>query len=416
MDASAPSAPSGASVRTPRRRIFFIVNGLFNDQLAGGDVHLLHTIRAVTEAGWEPQYLSTRELERHLKNWGLPGTVTLTARERREPLNDLSLTGKVRLFWEFFRRFLATLRLLRQIQPGDVCFSPTDYWFDVLPLAFSKAGLKVVILQMQAPSLGEVIRGTRADVEGSRFAALHYCLSQWLSFKILRCCRHKRVVAVQPLLRANLERMGYRPEEILVVPNGVDMEAADQAESGPKQFDVAWIGRVHRQKGIDDLLQALQSLAREFPDFRAVLIGNLAGAMMEPVAKLGLSARVHFAGYVSGVEKFRLLKSARVYLMPSHHEGLPIVVGEALACDLPVVAYELEMYRPVFGDMLTYVKPFDRDGFARAAVETVRQARAGKRLIDDVALAGFKKANAWPEIGRQLVALLKEAAAPHERV
>ena len=392
-----------------RRRVFFIVNGMFGDQLAGGDVHLLHSIQAVTEAGWEPEYLSTRELEQHLKAWHLPANVTFTDCGHQKPLTNLSLKGKCRLFWEFSRRFLRTLGKLRRIKSGDVCFSPTDYWFDVLPTAFSRAKLKVVIFQMKAPSLKEVILGTRADVEASRFASLHYCLSQWLSFKILRFCRQKRVVAVQPLLQTTLWQMGYRPEETPLIPNGVDLEMANQSGSETKRFDVAWIGRVHRQKGIEDLLQTLQSLVREFPDFRAVLIGNLKESLAEPIAKRGLTSHVHFAGYVSGVEKFRYLKSARVYLMPSRHEGLPIVVGEALACDLPVVAYELEMYRPFFGNLLFYVKPFDRDSFCRTAAEIVRKARAGEQLINAKDLAVFKKANSWQAVGRQLVELLDQA-------
>jgi glycosyltransferase involved in cell wall biosynthesis len=392
-----------------RRRVFFIANGMFDNQLAGGDVHLLHSIQAVTEAGWEPEYLSTRELEQHLKAWRLPANVTFTDRGHKQSLTNLSLKGKCRLFWEFSRRFLATLGKLRRIGPEDVCFSPTDYWFDVLPTAFSKAKLKVVIMQMKAPSLKEVIWRTRADVEATRLASLHYCLSQWLSLKILRFCRQKRVVAVQPLLQATLWQMGYRPEETPLIPNGVDLETANQVGGVTKRFDVAWIGRIHRQKGVEDLLKTLQSLAREFPDFRAVLIGNLKESLAEPIAKLGLTSHVHFAGYVSGVEKFRFLKSARVYLMPSRHEGLPIVVGEALACDLPVVAYELEMYRPFFGNLLFYVKPFDRDSFCRTAVETVRKARAGEKLTNDKDLAEFKKANSWSEVGRQLVALLEQA-------
>lgn len=401
---------SGSPAAFPApRRIFFIVNGMFNDQLAGGDMHLLHSIRAVTEAGWKPEYLSTRELEQHLKAWHLPANVTFTDRNCKQPLNNLSVKGKCRLFWEYFLRFLATLGKLHRIGPEDVCFSPTDYWFDVLPTAFSKARLKVVILQMKAPSLKEVIWRTRADVEATRIASLHYCLSQWLSLKVLCFCRQKRVVAVQPLLQATLRQMGYRPEEIPLIPNGVDLETANQAEAGTKRFDVVWIGRLHRQKGVEDLLQALQTLVREIPDFQAVLIGNLQEFMAGQIDKLGLTPHVHFAGYISGVEKFRNLKSARVFLMPSHHEGLPIVVGEALACDLPVVAYELEMYRPFFGNLLSYVKPFDRDSFCRTAVEIVRKARAGEKLINDKDLAEFKKANSWSEVGRQLVALLDQA-------
>jgi len=392
--------------KAPQRRIFFIVNGLFNRQLAGGDIHLLHSIQAITDAGWEAKYFSTRQLEPHLKDWQLPGQITFTDRATKTEFSDASLAGKCVLFLEFFRRMFKTLRQLRQIELDDVCFSPTDYWFDVVPMVCSQAKLKVMVLQMKAPSLWRVIFRTRADVEATRIASLHYCFSQWLSLTLLRFCHHKKIIAVQPLLQDELRQTGYRPEEIALIPNGFDLETAEQTGAVPKQFDVVWIGRMHRQKGVDDLLQTLQALAREFPDFKALLVGNLETALAQPLAQLGLTKHIHFAGYVTGVEKFRCLKSARVFLMPSRHEGLPIVVGEALACDLPVVAYELEMYRPFFGDLVFYVEPFKLDDFCRTTIETVRQARAGEHLLDGQRLAAFKAANSWVAVGRQLTAVL----------
>ncbi len=155
-------------------------------------------------------------------------------------------------------------------------------------------------------------------------------------------------------------------------------------------------------------MKTLQLLAREFPDFKALLIGNLQSTLAEPLARLGLTGCVHFTGYVTGAEKFRCLKSARVFLMPSRHEGLPIVISEALACDLPVVAYELEMYRPFFGNLVFYVEPFNFNSFYQAAAEVVRKARNGEVLIDEKQLAAFKEANSWQAVGQQLTALLAQ--------
>lgn len=398
--------PGMAAESTPPRRIFFIINGLFNSQLAGGDVHLLHSIRAITDAGWTAEFLSTRQLEPHLHAWHLPGQITFTDHAAKTEFSDATLSGKCVLFYEFFRRMLTTLRQLHRIGTKDVCFSPTDYWFDVLPMVLSRARLKVMVLQMKAPSLWQVIFQTRADVEVTRISSLHYCFSQWVSLTALRFCSSKKLITVQPLLQSQLRKTGFRAEETPLIPNGFDLENANRSGDVLKQFDVVWIGRMHRQKGVDDLLQILQSLAREFPDFRALLIGNLKASLAEPLARLGLTPHVHFTGYVTGLEKFRYLKSARVFLMPSRHEGLPIVVGEALACDLPVVAYELEMYRPFFGDLVFYVEPFKCEIFCQMAIDTVRKARAGEPLLNRERLTAFKTANSWTAVGCQLTAAL----------
>lgn len=391
----------------PSRRVVVVANGLFGKQLAGGDVHLLHSIKAFLAAGWQVECFGGRVLKTHLDQWNLPARIIATDSASRTPLSDVSLGGKIQLFIEFFRRFITTLRKLDSIQSGDVVFTATDYWFDVLPVAFSRARLKLVILQMQAPSFWQVIFRTRADVEAIRAASLYYCFSQWLSLTVLRRCKRKRVISVQPLLQAMLRRRGYSEEETPVIPNGVDVVAAQTAGEEPKRYDVVWMGRVHRQKGIDDLLQTLVFLAREIPDFRAVLIGNLREALGKRISGLGLDAHVEFTGFVSGEEKFRWMKRARVFLMPSRHEGLPIVVGEALACELPVVAYELEMYRPFFGNLLSYVRQFDLPAFQQAAAGAVRQARAGVPLQDKSGLAGFLTENSWQTVEKRLAQMLE---------
>jgi glycosyltransferase involved in cell wall biosynthesis len=391
------------------RRIFFVANGLFGRQLAGGDIHLLHSIRAMTQAGWHTEYFSGRALEHFLREWQLPAKVIFTDAAKEQELHNDSLRGRLYLFWTFFCRFMATLRKLSLVKETDAIFSPTDYWFDVLPVAFSKARLKVVVLQMQAPTLREVIFRSRPDVEPTRIASLHYCLSQWISLTVLRCCRHKRLIVVQSLLEAVALKKGFQPTEVVCIPNGVDVETADSAPEQEKRFDVVWMGRVHRQKGIDDLLKTLQFLSRNFPNFRALLIGNLKAALETKIAELGLTANVEFSGYVSGVEKFRQLKSARLFLMPSRHEGLPIVVGEALASGLPVVAYELEMYRPFFGNLLHYVPCFDVETFCSTSANLLKRLRAGEQLVDKAELTRFKQTNSWREIERQLVDLLEKS-------
>src|SRR6185436_4782130 len=174
---------------------------------------------------------------------------------------------------------------------------------------------------------------------------------------------------------------GYREEAPAYAPNGSDVEAAEKIPPQPKQFDLAWTGRIHPQKGIADLLAALQRMSERFPNFRALIIGKSKDALEPTVREMGLAQNVTFSGLVSEEEKFRLLKASRVFVMPSRYESWGIVVGEALAAGVAVVAYDLTCYRPVFGDFVRYVKPFDRDMFLRAIEEEILNQRAGKNYL-----------------------------------
>ena len=113
------------------------------------------------------------------------------------------------------------------------------------------------------------------------------------------------------------------------VSYGLEVALNESVAAPPREFDVVWIGRVHRQKGIDNLLSTLEFLAARVENFRAVFVGNVKDALTPEVEKRGLAKNVAFSGFVSETEKIRLFKASRLFLMPSRHEGSPRVIGES---------------------------------------------------------------------------------------
>jgi glycosyltransferase involved in cell wall biosynthesis len=139
----------------------------------------------------------------------------------------------------------------------------------------------------------------------------------------------------------------------------------------------------------------LSHLAKAVPDFRAVIIGKVERELKPSVNQLGLDQFVHFAGFVSEEEKFNLFRASRVYLMPSRFEGSPRVIGEALVCNVPVVAYDVETYRPVFAEFLRYVPCYDVQAFAAESEKQVLAMRKGHNYLLTLNLDLFKKDCSW---------------------
>jgi glycosyltransferase involved in cell wall biosynthesis len=379
-----------------RGKIHFICNGIFGPNLAGGDIHFLRVAEALGQSGYEVNYFGGHALKEVMQTRGLPGSIILTDDGAMKGVNQGSLGGQWRMFLDFHKRFRRTLRLLKEIAPEDCAYATSDYWFDALPLARSAARRKLMVVHLEAPSLLQILQRSRPDVDAKRLASLHLLLSQTRALRRFQSCSNKRLLYVHPSMKPGFLRKGYQEEELVFTSEGVDVAVAERAPEQKKQFDVIWIGRVHRQKGIEDLLATLAYLGRKVPDFRAVLVGQLEGALGPQVQAMELKQHVTFAGLVrDDAEKFRLFKASRVFLMPSNYESWGIVVGEALVSGVPVVAYDIEAYRPIFGDLVRYVRPFNLEAFQEAAFDEVSGAREGRTKLDGAALDAFKGEHSW---------------------
>ena len=102
-----------------------------------------------------------------------------------------------------------------------------------------------------------------------------------------------------------------------------------------------YVGRLEKVKGLDMLLAAMEILKAENQDIRLTIVGDggLRSWLESELESRGLSDRIALAGQVPfGQELFNLYRSADVMVLPSYSEGLPLVLIEAMANSLPVVA------------------------------------------------------------------------------
>jgi glycosyltransferase involved in cell wall biosynthesis len=156
-----------------------------------------------------------------------------------------------------------------------------------------------------------------------------------------------RVVSVCQAFAPRLVAYGVRPERIRILHNAaVPIAPAPYAERvqlraqlgiGDGAPVVLSIGRLSREKGHADLLRALAHLASNWP-WRLVLVGmGPERAALEHLAQsLAVSERVVFAGFHADVTRFYGI--ADVFVLPSHTEGSPNVLLEAMMADVPIVA------------------------------------------------------------------------------
>jgi glycogen(starch) synthase len=141
----------------------------------------------------------------------------------------------------------------------------------------------------------------------------------------------------------------------------------------PLPFDrprLLCLGRVQEQKGFDLALMAFASLRERFPDLRLVVAGDGSerASLERWAVELGIADRVDFLGWVVPQDVPALINAATIVLMPSRHEGLPIVALQAAQMARPVVATPVDGLSEVMvhGESGLLVEPEDSRALAEA--------------------------------------------------
>lgn len=134
---------------------------------------------------------------------------------------------------------------------------------------------------------------------------------------------------------------GYAPAaRIVVVPNSVPLPPAPALErAGEQPGRILFLGRVDAGKGVFELLEAVAALAPAFPRVHLVIggVGEL-DRVRRRAFELGIGERISLPGWMRGADKQRALALAQVFCLPSHAEGLPMALLEAMAAAKAVVA------------------------------------------------------------------------------
>jgi glycosyltransferase involved in cell wall biosynthesis len=154
--------------------------------------------------------------------------------------------------------------------------------------------------------------------------------------------------AVTVLSRAELA--AYRAFDprmrVRLVPNAIDPAGLLDAERAPHRaapLRIVYVGRLVREKGLLELIEALALLARAGRGTQLAIAGSgpLAAPLAAAVRAAGLGARVRLVGPVAGAEKSRLWLASDVFALPSYAEGLPYALLEAMAAGCVPVATRL---------------------------------------------------------------------------
>jgi len=195
--------------------------------------------------------------------------------------------------------------------------------------------------------LASTIHGWSADE--SRLIGCYEAVSRFF-LKQFDC-----VYPLSPALHKGLVQHGFEPGRLRLVLNSVDLQGLHFRINRRKPqdpFEVLFVGRVYRPKGVFDLVQAF-AMARLPASSRLTVVGDGedTGELAGFIRELGIADRVVLAGNSSTVPDY--LASSHALVLPSHAEGIPRVIMEAFAAGTPVAGTDIPGIRQLVRDRVT---------------------------------------------------------------
>jgi glycosyltransferase involved in cell wall biosynthesis len=383
-------------------RIFVPAMGRVNTRNRdGSEVRFAEIARKWLAAGVELLLLLPRREIGVLESQGVQATWQV----HWEPFTDES-DG----LWNVLRTYLwriLSCPFARYPKHVDAVYAPSDFLFDLLPALLCRwrnPGAKLVVcvfLIAPNPFKGyENVFGRGRRLPTVR--GVLYYVTQWLSVFLARKAGATLLV-LNSLDKDALVAMGAKPEKVHVVTMGVDgafFDGVSPVEETPV-YDGIFLGRLHPQKGLFDLVRIWRLVCDARPGSRLGVIGGGSdwwfAKLKQEIKDAGLDGCVDLLGFHQGAEKVRLLKAAGCFLMPSHYESFGQVAVEAMASGLPVVAYDLPIYREIFPTGMLKTPLDDVRAFADAVLAmlgdparreaAVAQAHARAAVFDWAAIA-----------------------------
>lgn len=143
--------------------------------------------------------------------------------------------------------------------------------------------------------------------------------------------------------------------KIIIVQGGVYIPPQKTIASMPvvskRHYDAFYLGRLHNQKGVMEMIEIWSKVVQKIPKARLVIVGDgeLMGRMTSRIKELDLSKNIKVIGFLVGPKKFALIKNSKIVLHPATYDSGGMAAAEAMAWGLPGVSFDLpalETYYP----------------------------------------------------------------------
>lgn len=309
-----------------------------------------------------------------------------------------SFTKPFLVFINYTIKSIQCFFILKKITKGDdkyIVYSSTDLLPDIIPAYFLKL-LKPSVVWISRIHHLYPSPGKRP---GNYFVNLISKLMQELAL-FLSKSKANVTVALNQNIQDELLKKGFAKEKTAVLQAGVNHKAIKRVAPYKSTLDAVYLGRIHKTKGVYDLVPIWHYVVNEYPKAKLEIIGTgskeAIDQLKEQIKKSNLNKNISYKGYLNNDKVTSILKSSKIFLFVDHEAGFGLAAAQALACGLPIVGWDIGILGEVFEKGFVKTPLGDNIAYAKNVLMLLNNPVLQKKLSQE-ALAESKK-HSWEKI------------------
>ena len=377
----------------PKKEIIIVFNTMI-EHPSGGDTRIIELCKRFQE-NFQVKVILSADSARYFNKEKIDKIV---CKKTLKFKNFLGYTGGI--IFTYLIRAIQALFFIPKLKKNLIFYAPSDLLVDVLPVVVGKVINKhstiVQVIHHLIPSWH--VRG-----EGK--------LKNFLSFYFQRFSHYliknnaSIIFVVNSLMKKELIKKGFK-NHIEVIGNGIDkngiLKVFNSVDVG-KEYQGVFIGRLQYSKGVMDLIEIWNLVVKKNPKAKLVIIGNalpeVSRKMEKRIKQYGLARNIKFLKYLPRRDLIITLKKSKLFIYPTHEEGWGIAAAEAMICKLPVIAYDLPVFREIFPKGMVKHELNNLNTF----VESINELLNNDIIYNKISMEAFSLAKnySWDNIAKR---------------
>ena len=281
-----------------------------------------------------------------------------------------------------------------------IIYSASNFWPDVVPAIFIKKRIRnskwvgTCYLPIPNPFKGFEFAYEEKFKLIPDFKALANYLSEKPSSFLLK--RYADFIFVtNDLDKKYFTDAGVPLTRLKAIYGGVNLKEIERVPEQKIKYDGCFVGRIHPMKGVDYLVEIWSYVCKAKSDAKLALIGNgskdFEDKVRDQIKRKGLKKNIDLLGFVDGVEKYKILKSSKIFLHTSIYDNSGMTAAEGMACGLPAIRFDIPALRVAYPQGMLVVPLKDCTKFAEALLQLL----ADDILYDKLRKEALELAKSW---------------------